>query len=824
MNEGWERKKNLKNFVRRVNQKKAKLVKWSEQFSEQGNIRCTYFWYREHCRLRKKCILVESAKGGYPLSNMAAVLEELCSNPDYASYEIYLSGEAAVWDDRTKYLEEKKLSRRVKLLSIDTKAYYKVLATAKYLICEDSFIYLFTKREGQIYLNTWHGTPLMTLGKAKKMDETLLGNEQKNFFDADYLLCPNEFTMQCFLEDYVLGNFAKGRFLFAGYPRNEVLVKENTRENIRRKCMLDGQQVIAYLPTWRKNTLERTLMERTRQMEALLKEWDEALSDGQTVYVHQHYANRLTLSFTRYRHIRPFPENYDVYEFLAASDVLVTDYSSVLFDYALTKRKIVLFQFDREYYERIRGLHLQPETMPFPVVKTVQELAGELAAPKTYDEEEFLNKFCRYDKEGVTKALCRKVILQKDSPLVEEREIPYNGKKNVLLYIGTFGKNGLTTSASNLFHTLDLSKNNYAVVYYMGDMKSHPEAIRVLPDEIARYGIYFYRCLTLPEKVRYTLWRDFERVSYRFAAKAVTKMSARESQRLFRSLRLDTVVQFAGYDDEMTGAMEQTPCNRILYVHSDMEQEIRIRKNANREFLKKMYHSYDSVAVVTEGVMPPTRRIADSETAHLVLCNNVIDAKRILKQGAEALKFDAETVIYPGEEKLLGLLASGKKKFVTVGRFSAEKGHARLISAFERLHKEHPDTCLIIVGGRGALWNQTKSRVKTSDCPEDMVLVQYVSNPYPLVKSCDYFAFSSLYEGFGLVLAEADILGLPCFSPNLPGPRGFMQKYGGLLVDDSEDGIYTGLCACLNGSVPKQLNIDYEAYNKNAVAQFESLL
>lgn len=114
--------------------------------------------------------------------------------------------------------------------------------------------------------------------------------------------------------------------------------------------------------------------------------------------------------------------------------------------------------------------------------------------------------------------------------------------------------------------------------------------------------------------------------------------------------------------------------------------------------------------------------------------------------------------------------------------------------------------------------------MKTSDCPEDMVLVQYVSNPYPLVKSCDYFAFSSLYEGFGLVLAEADILGLPCFSPNLPGPRGFMQKYGGLLVDDSEDGIYTGLCACLNGSVPKQLNIDYEAYNKNAVAQFESLL
>jgi len=169
-------------------------------------------------------------------------------------------------------------------------------------------------------------------------------------------------------------------------------------------------------------------------------------------------------------------------------------------------------------------------------------------------------------------------------------------------------------------------------------------------------------------------------------------------------------------------------------------------------------------------------------------------------------------------------LKNGKKTFVTVGRFSAEKGHARLISAYERFHKEHPETSLIIVGGHGDLWNRTVKQVQDSECREDIFLVRYMSNPYPLMKLCDYFAFSSIYEGFGLVLAEADILGLPCFSPDLPGPRGFMQKYGGLLVEDSEDGIYTGFCTCINGEVPKQLKIDYEAYNQNAVAQFESML
>ena len=814
----------MKKYVRRVKRIKEKLIKWSKNFSKLGNIRTKYFWYREHCPLKKKYILVEAASGERPSENMAAIVEELASNPCYKSYTIYLSGNVSLLQARKKYVEEKGMSHRVRLLTTDTPAYYKVLATAKYLICEDYLIYFFIKRPGQIYLNTWHGTPLMTLGKNKNFDYTLLGNEQKNFFDADYLLCPNEFTMQCFLDDYMLGNFAKGKLLMSGYPRNEVLGKTEVRDRVRRECGFGEKQVIAYLPTWRKNTAEQSLNIRTKRMKEMLAEWDAALSDYQVVYMHQHYVNQLAIDFSEYRHILPFPKQYGVYEFLTATDLLVTDYSSVMFDYVLTGRKVVLFVHDREYYERIRGLHMELETLPFPKVETVEKLVDEIRMPKEYEDTEFRNRFCSYDRQGVTEALCRRVILNEESPLVEVRDIPYNGKKNVLLYIGTFGKNGLTASASNLLHTLDLNKNNYAVVYYMGDMKNHPEFIRVLPEEVARYGIYFYRPLTFFEKVRYTLWRSFTRVPYRVTAKAVTNMSKRESQRLFQSLRLDTVVQFAGYDNEIMGAMEQTPCNRVVYVHSDMEQEIKVRKNSDGDFLRCMYNSYDSVAVVTEGVMAPTRRIAGSETANLVLCNNVIDAKRIREQGQKPLAFDAETLFWPSKNKLLEVLVSEKKKFITVGRFSAEKGHGRLIKAFEQLHKEQEDTCLIIVGGHGNLWEQTMKQARSSACGDSVFLVQYMSNPYPLMKQCDYFAFSSLYEGFGLVLVEADILGLPCFSPDLPGPRGFMNKYGGLLVENSEEGILNGLRSCMDGTVPKRLGVDYEQYNKEAVAQFESML
>jgi CDP-glycerol glycerophosphotransferase len=114
--------------------------------------------------------------------------------------------------------------------------------------------------------------------------------------------------------------------------------------------------------------------------------------------------------------------------------------------------------------------------------------------------------------------------------------------------------------------------------------------------------------------------------------------------------------------------------------------------------------------------------------------------------------------------------------------------------------------------------------VKNSSCPDAIFLVRYMSNPMPLVKKCDYFVLSSLYEGFGLVLVEADVLGLPCFSTDIVGPQGFMRKYDGLLVADSEDGIVDGMRACLNGTVPARLNIDYEQYNREAIEAFESQL
>lgn len=820
----------LNKLLQKLKSKAKKAYKELKVFKPANYGRARYFWYREHEKLQEKTILLESVQGEYPQDNIAAILWELAKNPAYGQYSLWLSGGKGLTEQRQRYLAEQGLTDRVKLLTADTPQYYKILATAKYLVTEDSFINIFTKRSGQVLLNTWHGTPLAAVGKSKAMDFALLGNEQKGFMDADYLLCPNEHTRQCFLKDYMMENFAKTKFLMGGYPRNEVFFQSEYREYIRKSYKLEEKQVIAYLPTWRKNMSEEDKAIRQEEMNACLQAWDAMLSDSQVVYMKQHHINRFELDYSRFRHIVPFPENCSTYKFLTATDVLVTDYSSVLFDYALTGRKVVLFVPDKERFAKTRGFSTELSKLPFPQVEDVEWLMEEIRLPKQYNDAEFLGEFCNYTKESVTELLCKRWIFGETSELLPEKEVPYNGKKNVLIYMGGFEKNGLTTAGVNLLNTLDRTKNNYAVIYCFTSVKDRQDSILVLPDNVARFGFYHYRALTFAEQIPYMLRRGFQNIPYAFAGKQLRKLSVRGMERLFGSFRLDTVVQFTGYNEDMIGIMEQAPCNRIIYVHNDMEQEIKHRANANRGVLSHAYKAYDHVAVVTEDILPPAKRIAESDKekgakeAHIVWCKNVLDHNRIRTMGKEELFFDENTVINHSEEKLRSMLASGKKIFVSVGRFSVEKGHERLIKAFETLHKEQPDTTLLIIGGHGNLWDSTVLWAEQSSCKEDIFLVRYMSNPYPLLKQCDYFVLSSLYEGFGLVLVEADVLGVPCFSTDIVGPRRFMQKYGGLLVEDSEDGILSGMRLCMDGKMPERLDIDYDQYNREAIGQFESVI
>lgn len=98
-----------------------------------------------------------------------------------------------------------------------------------------------------------------------------------------------------------------------------------------------------------------------------------------------------------------------------------------------------------------------------------------------------------------------------------------------------------------------------------------------------------------------------------------------------------------------------------------------------------------------------------------------------------------------------------------------------------------------------------------------------MSNPYPVLAACKGLILSSKYEGLGLVLLEAAALGKPVVSTDVQGPRGLMTEHGGMLVEDSLEGVRSGIQALIDGRAPL-LNLDFEEYGKQAVDAFYSLL
>ena len=167
---------------------------------------------------------------------------------------------------------------------------------------------------------------------------------------------------------------------------------------------------------------------------------------------------------------------------------------------------------------------------------------------------------------------------------------------------------------------------------------------------------------------------------------------------------------------------------------------------------------------------------------------------------------------------MIAALCADGHCIVNVGRFSPEKGQKRLIDAFAHAWETQRDSALLLIGGnqREGLFDRLCAYVQTLPCADRIALVLSLDNPLPFVKRCSGLILSSFYEGFGLVLTEADVLGLPVVSADIVGPRGFMQRYGGCLVPST-------VRRLLSGGIPP-LGVDYDEYDRQAEAEFAALL
>lgn len=776
-----------------------------------------YLHFYKKSGLKEGWILVDSKNGKDLGGNMLRIAQELARNPDYRDYKVFLSYGVGRRSGIRRMAVQYNL-KGMKLILEGGFRYAKVAALAQYLFTDTSFPLWYVKKPGQTVTNTWHGTPLKKMGKDVANRAYDMGNVQKSQMMADYLTYPSDYMRDIMASAYFLTDLCQGKVLCSGYPRNSVFFQPDEGQRLRGSLGLEGKKLYGYMPTWR-GVLKKIDVERNvGQIRQFLDELDAGLTDEEILFVRLHPFIKDTMDYTRYSHVKPFPEGYEPYDILNMCDCLVTDYSSVMFDYAYSGRKIILFVFDKESYMEERGAYVSIDDFPFPQVQSSQELIQELGRPKEYDDSAFREKFCSYGSEDTAQNLCRHII--KGEKVYEELQPDKNGRENVLIYSGDLSRNGLTTALLNLLSNLDMKKRNYYVAFRSALLQREPDRVGLLPDQARLLPTVFTGGASVGEGLAILL-HFYGKVNAPLVTRWVDHYFKRLYQCNFGGYHFSHVIQYAGYERLMIHMFLQAPAKRIIFVHNDMIREIAVKYKSTESTLRRAYRDYDRVVPVTEDICPPTRQLGAGDNIRVV--NNCHDYPSVLEKAQGKLEFQENTDCNVSIQKLEDILDGNSRKIITIGRFSPQKGHNMLLEAFERYFKDNPDSYLLIIGGYGELYERTVSQANSLSCADHVVIIRSIKNPMPILKKCDLFVLSSLYEGLGLVLLEADTLGVPVLSTDIPGPQGFLKEHGGYLVSANADGIYQGIRAFDEGKI-KAMGVDYEKYNLHCVQQFEELL
>lgn len=775
------------------------------------NSYCYFIYY--HIKIDENLVFLSSRDGKDFTGNIFRIAEEL-SKDEYKNFKIYVYAKKNVWPKIRQYQKNYNL-KKMKLIPTENRA-VAVMERAKFIVSDSGVPWKYVKRKGQIVLNTWHGTPFKVMGRQINAEKHTIGTIQHFFFSSDFLLYPNEYMKNIMLKAYMVENIISSRVIMGGYPRNSIFFDKERMKELRKILGYEEKSIFAYMPTHRGNSNRN--QEQIEDILKHLKEIDEYLKNDQILLVKLHVFNQQKIDFTQFQHISPFPEDYETYDILNITDTLITDYSSVFFDYANTRKKIIFFIYDESKYLCNRGTYFPFSDLPFPKVKTVIELINELNSPKNYADEEFLEKYCTYDELKATEKLCKHVF--QGLKEYQEEKIG-NEKENVLIYGGSLAKNGITTSLMGLLNYVDFTERNYYVSFKRWEVNSEPKRVDMIPENVDYLPLMCDQQYTLFERIVYDIYSKKRSIGrYPMLLK---RLFIRELDRYYWDAKFSHLIQFDGYGKNVTLLFMESSQKKTIFVHNDMVQELECRPNLQHPgVLREAYTKYDNIAIVSLDLLEPTIKVGALKE-RIMLVNNIHDVESIRKKSKKPISFEKETEYHGYNiEGITGVLNSTGKKFITIGRFSPEKGHKRLLQAFDCFCERYPETKLIIIGGHGILYKDTLEWVKKMKYWYNVVVVKSMKNPMPVLQKCDLFILSSLYEGLGLVLLEADCLGVPTFSANITGPKIFMEKYHGHLVENSEWGMLQGMYDYMDGKV-HVLDIDYGKYNCQALKEFYSL-
>lgn len=792
-----------------------------------------YTKYLKNSPIDEKIILYQSFQGKSMTGNPYAIFKNLISQDEFSKY-------THVWAMDSDMIIQPFYEKHpnVIFVEIDSMEYIKYLATAKYLINNTSFPYYFQKNQGQVYINTWHGTPLKTLGTdIKDTKVSAHSNIQRNLLQVDYLVSQNKFTYEKLLNSHDCQSIYNGKILDIGYPRIDLTINHNNNNIKSILSIEEGKKVILYAPTWRGKVGTET--DTSKILLNDLEHIKSKVTDEYIVLLKAHYFTYNYFKENGCEHLC-VPEYVDSNELLSVVDILITDYSSIFFDFLATENPVIFYSDDYEDYEKTRGFYIPYETMPGPICRNIDDLIetivniDDIKVKYNNNYSDFLKTYC-YNDDGLSTERLINIVFNNASSN-KMIQLDKTDKIKILIHCGSFANNGITISAINLLNELDYEQYDVTLTT---SGRNH-QCKKVNLDKLNPNVKTIHRIGSLNK----TLWEGFKHYLIRqlhIKSKAFfpSKLYEREIRRIIGNSEFDIGIDFGGYNILWSLLIAFGPFKKkIIYQHNDMIMEYnkvingKLRHRKNLSVIFSLYSLYDTVVSVSKSAMESNKKNLQEYygKSDVKYVNNLINYKRILslKDKGDYLQYHNKNYLVLEKHDNNDILTALKvntelTNFINIGRFSPEKGQEKLIIAFSQLKEVYKNIKLYIVG-EGILEEELKKLVNTLEISDDIIFTGQINNVFPLINLCDCFVLSSNYEGQGLVLLESLVLDKPTISTDVTGAHSVLENGYGLLVDNSIEGIKEGMKKYLEEGTISSKKFDYKEYNKQALEMFYSLL
>ncbi|PMO94255.1 hypothetical protein BCS98_04860 [Vibrio breoganii] len=381
----------------------AKLYNLDKRF----RLRKLMYKFLRALPIRQKILFVEANNGKSISDSPAALLREILSRELDIKVVVTTKGNGVAY-----YRDPRVIS--VKRLSI---SYYYYLAVSKYWMNNQNFPSYLRKPKDTIYLQTWHGTPLKKMlhdldcvyGRSEGYVEKI----SRCVSEWDYLLSPSNYATQCFKSAFQFS----GNVIEHGYPRNDIFFSdeyETRRLAVRESLKInDSTTCILYAPTFRDDTLgNKGAFDLVN-----LEEVSQSLPEGYVFAVKLHPIDAAKLNSKLPHNVINLSHYSDIQDLMLASDALITDYSSTMFDYVNQEKPVIIYAPDYDKYSQdLRGFYFElrdnaPGEMAFSQSELVDIIKSE--SFKCIDSErltQFRNNFCDKNRNPSSKPIVDELL------------------------------------------------------------------------------------------------------------------------------------------------------------------------------------------------------------------------------------------------------------------------------------------------------------------------------------------------------------------------------------------------------------------------------